>query len=75
MSDKVMAVCSLPLVDGFGMTLLCDCHGWRFGGWHKFGNLQIAPMPTEADRQRYFATTEEAAAYFTDHYAARLRSE
>ena len=74
-TNRVTAVTSAPLGSGIGVTLVRDANGWRFSAWHS-ENLSAPPTlaVNDADRERYFKTAADAAAYFKQTYASLLRA-
>ena len=69
----VTAVSSVPLINGFGLTLVCDADGWRFSAWHALNGYPVNPRPTADDLDRHFESTVKAAAYFKQEYGDKLR--
>lgn len=59
----------MALGDVVSVTFVQDERGWRFSAWSRF-EMRIEP-PKREDAERYFATAEEAAAYFAEHYYPR----
>src|SRR5204862_8354645 len=58
MEQRIMAVSSLPLVDGFGITALLDDQGrWHVGALYR-GLVSIAMPIREEDRERGFDSAE-----------------
>ena len=64
----------MPIVDGIGLTLVQDEHGWRFESWHRdgFGTELPPDPPVDDDRRRYFETADAAGRYFKLHYGPVL---
>ena len=66
----------LTLDDGVTLTVIKDSSGWRFYAWERFKPPgTIGPLfesPKSEDRERCFATENEAAAFFRTNYQGAI---
>ena len=71
--SRILAVSSMPMIDGIGVTLVREVPGWRFHAWYTHDSLPACPEPSAADRALFFDHAEEAGAYFKQEYGGKLR--